>query len=75
MENSAISFSIAIDADGYKQERLFSLLDAKYHMKYNDRLSLLTIRHYDEPTITRLIAGREILVEQRTRHTVRFALK
>jgi hypothetical protein len=33
------------------------------------------VRHYDEATLAMLTAGREVLLEQRSRVTARFVLK
>jgi len=71
MENSAISFSMCMDHDAYKQERLFAQFASRYSIRYNEGLSLVTVRHYDEQTIKKLISGREVLLEQRSRATVR----
>ncbi len=75
MENSAISFSFCIDKDDYKQEKLFEQLQSNYHIKYNDNLTLITIRHYDESTIQKLTEGRELILEQRSRSTVRMIVR
>lgn len=75
MENSAISFSFCIDRDDYKQEKLFEKLRANYHLKYNDNLTLITIRHYDENTIRMLTEGKELILEQRSRHTLRVIVR
>jgi aspartate kinase len=75
MENSAISFSIVFDSDTKKLESLIQGLQEKYTTRYNEDLTLLTIRHSHESSIENLIPGAEILIEQRTRHTMRFVLK
>lgn len=75
MQNSAINFSIATDFDEEKIEKLLKLLKEKYTIRYNDSLDLLTIRHYTEDIIKKLVGGRKVLVEQRSRNTVRLLLK
>ena len=75
MENSAISFSICIDKEDYKFAQLLERLQDKYEVLYNENLLLLTIRHYDEATIKKLTEGKEVLVEERTRQTVRMVLR
>ncbi len=75
MENSAISFSIVIDTDTRKQEMLLDKLKVKYSVKYNERLSLVTVRHGSEDSHKSLIKNGVILIEQRSRHTLRFVLK
>jgi len=75
MENSAISFSFCIDKDDYKQEKLFEQLQSNYQIKYNDHLTLITIRHYNESTIQKLTDGCELILEQRSRSTVRIVVR
>lgn len=75
MENSAISFSICIDRDDYKMEKLFEALRAQFQIKYNEQLVLITVRHYDEPTIKMLTEGKEVILEQRSRQTLRMIVR
>ncbi len=75
MENSAISFSMCLDKDDYKLEKLFAQLRANYTVKYNENLTLMTIRHYDDKTVQMLTSGKEILLEQKSRHTIRMVLR
>lgn len=75
MQNSALSFSILVDQKKVKREQLLALFQNEYEVKYNEDLSLVTIRHYDDATIQQVTEGKEVLVQQRTRHTARFVLK
>jgi len=75
MENSALSFSICMDKDEYKQNRLFARLADRYAIRYNEGLHLVTIRHYDEATLKMLTENKEILLEQRSRQTVRLVMR
>lgn len=75
MQNSAISFSICINEDPEKLERLKSILSKDYEFRYNTSLQLMTIRHYNDAIIKQLTEGREILLEQRSRHTTRFVMR
>ncbi|MCC6600278.1 MAG: aspartate kinase [Crocinitomicaceae bacterium] len=75
MENSAISFSICLDEDEYKRKCLFEQLGDRYNIRYNNELTLMTIRHYDSKTLQMLTENKEILLEQRSRHTVRMIMR
>jgi len=75
MENSAISFSICIDKDDYKQKLLFDDLQKAYQVRYNENLTLITVRHYDENYLQSLVKDKEIILEQRSRHTVRMIVR
>jgi aspartate kinase len=70
MQNSAISFTICVDADrNSAMEALASLLE-NFSILYNENVELITIRHYNSAAIKRITKGRKILMEQKTRNTV-----
>jgi aspartate kinase len=75
MQNSALSFSILVDQKKLKRDEFLALFQADYEVKYNENLSLVTIRHYDDQTIEQVTQDKEIILQQRTRHTARFVLK
>lgn len=73
MQNSALAFSVAVD-DSPRSRALIEELRKDYEVRYNEGCELLTVRHYDEDTLERLTAGREVLIEQRSRVTARYVL-
>jgi aspartate kinase len=75
MQNSAISFSVCIDNDKHKSPALISKLKDHYRVLYNENLQLFTVRHYYPSTIDMLTAGKEVLLEQRSRHTAQFVVR
>ena len=75
MQNSALSFSVCLDIDDKKLEDLIEVLSKDFIVKYNKGLELVTIRHYDQATIDRVTLSKEILMEQKTRQTVRIVMK
>jgi len=75
MQNSALSFSILLDHLKINKEGILNRFQSDYNIKYNEGLELITIRHYDEETISKMTKGKVILVEQKTRETARFVVK
>ena len=75
MQNSAISFSACIDNDNFKVPGLIEELKENFKLLYNENLLLYTIRHYYPSTIEMLTEGKEVLVEQRSRHTAQFVVR
>ena len=75
MQNSALSFSILLDILKINKEDILNRFQSDYNIKYNEGLELITIRHYDEETISKMTKGKVILVEQKTRETARFVVK
>lgn len=74
MQNSALAFSVVTD-DVPRAHALIEELRRDYQVRYNQDCELLTVRHFDEPTLQRLLQGRTPLVEQRSRNTARFVLR
>ncbi len=75
MQNSAISFSVCTDFSEMRVQRLLALLQGQFRVQYNSALTLFTIKHYDTASLERLTAGRELLLEQRTRSTFQFLVR
>jgi aspartate kinase len=75
MQNSAISFSVCMDNDPFKIPALIEELKSHFKILYNENLELYTIRHYFPSTIETLSAGKEILLEQRSRLTAQLVMR
>lgn len=75
MQNSAISFTVCADNQKDKIEQLIAELKADYKVYYNDELLLLTVRHYNEETLSKLLENKTIYVEQKSRQTARYVVK
>jgi aspartate kinase len=74
MQNSAISFSVCVDADPQKIGPLITYLQKDYETRYNEGLELFTIRHYNNEALNRIVNGRKIMMELRSRNTVQVVL-
>jgi aspartate kinase len=74
VEASAVSLDVCIDDERQKVDAFIETLTG-FSIVYNESVELLSIRHYNEEAIRRIITGREILIEQRTRSTVRFVVR
>lgn len=75
MQNSALSFSILMDAEKVNTETILKTFQSDYEVRYNEGLELVTIRHYDQATIDRVTINKEILLEQYARQTTRIVMK
>ncbi len=69
MQNSALSFSICIDNNPQLVAPLIEELKNMFRVRYNQNLQLITIRYYTQEVIDSIVAGRPILLEQRSRTT------
>ncbi|MCR5589664.1 MAG: aspartate kinase [Bacteroidales bacterium] len=69
MQNSALSFSICVDNNSQLVQPLIDELKSMFRVRYNENLQLITIRYYTQQVIDSIVAGRSILLEQRSRTT------
>ena len=69
MQNSALSFSICVDNNPQRIGVLIERLKSMFRVRYNENLQLITIRYYTQQVIDSIVAGRPILLEQRSRTT------
>jgi aspartate kinase len=75
VEASAISLDVCIDDDRRKVDALLNELKSEFSAVYNENVEMLSIRHYTPAAVKKITEGREILLEQRTRSTVRFVVR
>ena len=75
MQNTALSFSICVDNNPQRTSLLIKRLGAMFRVRYNEGLQLITIRHYTQQVIDSIVAGRPILLEQRSRLTEQLVIK
>ncbi len=75
VQASAVSVNVAVDNDISRVGRLYDELKSDFEIHYNDNVEMVTIRHYNSKAIERITYGKEVLLEQKTRNTVRFVLR
>lgn len=75
MQNSAISFSLVLDNDSFKIPGLIEELKKEFNVKFNEQVSLATIRHYTNSVLKEWEEKNTILLEQRSRETVQFVIE
>lgn len=74
-QNAAISFSACIDNTPNRIQKLLEELEINYTVRKNDGLELITIRHFTPEAVAQHTKGREILLEQKSRHTIQMVVK
>ena len=75
MQNSALSFSVCGIISNKSLLILIAELQKNYIVKYNDKVNLLTIRNFKNLEIPKSLKNQEILIQQRSRTTIRYVLK
>jgi len=75
MQNSAVSLSICVNNEPQKISELVAILKNDFKVLYNEGLLLITVKNYDQPTIEGISSNKNILLEQRTRHTFQIVVE
>ncbi len=74
-QNGAISMLCAVDDLPEKVERFALAASQNFDVQVTKGLTLLTIRHYNEPLLLELCTGCKIILEQKTLETVQVLLQ
>jgi aspartate kinase len=75
IQNSAISFSVSVDNKFDKLEELVLRLKSKFKVRYNENVTLYTIRHFRERDVFEIEKNFEVLLKQQNRDTVQIVVK
>lgn len=70
MQNSAITFSVCVEDKFDNLSKLIEELSYKLNIKYNNNVSLYTIRHFSEEDALKILADKKIILRQRSRETL-----
>lgn len=74
MQSSAVSFSVCVDYDIEKIPAFMNEMKKYFEIKYNDNMSLITIRHYTPEAVEKMTSGYNIKLSQISQHTARYVL-
>ncbi|MEJ7611313.1 MAG: aspartate kinase [Ferruginibacter sp.] len=74
-QNTAISLFCCFDEHHEKVSRIAEEAALLFDVEVENDLSLLTVRHYNEETISKLKEGKKIILEQRTPQTLQAIFK
>ena len=75
MQTSALSFTVCFDHLEGRFEQMLRDLKAGYKIKYNDGLTLITLRHYHLRSLKELTIDKTVLLEQVSRSTAQLVVK
>jgi aspartate kinase len=75
VQASAVSLAVCVDNDINKISRLTDQLKEEFSILYNEDVELVTIRYYNDEAVKRVTEGRSVMLEQKTRRSIRFVLK
>lgn len=74
VQNSAISLRVCFDQDERKQGPLRQALEARFEVKEDTPLKLLTLRYYNDDLLAQMKQGGQVLLEERSRNTAQLLL-
>ncbi len=75
MQTSALSFTVCFDFYPERFEKLLSELNQDFKVKYNNDITLITVRHYKQNALKELTADKIVLLEQISRNTAQVVVK
>ena len=75
MQNTAISFAICVNNIDDKIHQFAAGIQHNYSVIIDEGLELMTIRHYNQQTVTSLLDGKMVLLEERTPSTIQVVVK
>jgi aspartate kinase len=75
IQNSAISFSVCIEDKFGNFRELKNILSKKFKISYNEKVSLYTIRHFDEKAAKMVEKEKTVLLKQISRETMQIVTK
>lgn len=75
IQNSAISFSVCVSDKFGNLNALLEKLREKFSVKWNENVTLYTIRHFDPTEIRTLRENKQVLLKQETQETVQLVIK
>lgn len=75
MQNSAVSFAVAVDNDPERVAELITDLEHDFKVVQQDGLELITIRYFDDATIARVLVNKKVLMELTSGNTVQMVVR
>jgi aspartate kinase len=75
IQNSAISFSVCVNDKFNNLEALLAKLREKFSVKWNENVTLYTIRHFNPTEIKALAENKNVLLKQESKETVQLVIK
>lgn len=75
IQNSAISFSVCVDNKYDKLEPLLAKLRERFKVRWNEGVTLYTVRHSVPSEIKALVENKTVLMKQESRDTVQLVVK
>ncbi len=75
MQVSALSFTVCFDYRAERFEKLLESLKQEFNIKYNNNLTIITVRHYKQEDLKALVGDRKVLLEQLSRNTAQMVVR
>ncbi|WP_271392233.1 aspartate kinase [Aequorivita sinensis] len=75
IQNSAISFSVCVNDKFGNLEILLAKLREKFRVKWNENVTLYTIRHFNPTEVKAIAENKNVLLKQESKETVQLVIK
>lgn len=74
IQNSAISFSVCVDNTFNNLEVILPKLRKQFYVKWNENVTLYTLRHAKKKDVDKLIGNKKILLKLESRETIQLII-
>lgn len=75
MRNTAISFTVCVKNDAERIQKLIEEVSTNFKVIVDQDLELLTVRHYQESMLPKLLEGKLVVLDEKFRTTAQMVLK
>ena len=75
MQNSAISFDVCVNNDETRIPGVTSDLQENFVVADERGVELITIRHYNENIVKKMLVGKKLVLEQKLKENIQLVIK
>jgi aspartate kinase len=75
MQNSAVSFDLCVNNDQSRIPSILADLEKDFRVTCTYSLELITIRYYDDNTISRVLVNKDLLLTQKTKTIIQMVVR
>ena len=75
IQNSALSFTVCIEDLYGNFDAFYNNIESNYKVSFNRDVTLFTVRHFDEISVSKIEKSHTVLLKQTSRETIQFVVE
>ncbi len=75
IQNSALSFTVCIEDLYGNFDAFYNNIESNYKVSFNRGVTLFTVRHFDEISVSKIEKSHTVLLKQTSRETIQFVVE